>query len=41
MIFMIEVFSVKMIHDIDSINLWKLFCIDEEGRTRKQFIFKD
>ena len=31
---MIEVF--KVIHGIDRINLGKLFCIDEDGRTRKQ-----
>ena len=30
---MIEVF--KMIHDIDKVNLGNLFCIDEDGRTRK------
>ena len=30
---MIEVF--KMIHDIEKVNLWKLFCIDKDGRTRK------
>ena len=30
---MIEVF--KMIHGIDKVNLGKLFCIDEDGRTRK------
>ena len=30
---MIEVF--KMIHGIDRVNLGKLFCIDEDGRTRK------
>ena len=30
---MIEVF--KVIHDIDKVNLGKLFCIDEDGRTRK------
>ena len=30
---MIEVF--KMIQGIDEVNLGKLFCIDEDGRTRK------
>ena len=30
---MIELF--KMIHDIDKVILGKLFCIDEDGRTRK------
>ena len=30
---MIEMF--KMIHGIDMVNLGKLFCIDEDGRTRK------
>ena len=30
---MIEVF--KMIHGIDKVNLGKLFCIDEDERTRK------
>ena len=30
---MIEVF--KMIHGIDKVNLGKLFCIDEDRRTRK------
>ena len=34
---MIEV--LKMIHYIDKVNLGKHFCIDEEGRTRKQFMF--
>ena len=29
---MIEVF--KMIHGIDKVNLGKLFCTDEDGRTR-------
>ena len=32
----IEVF--KMIHGINKVNLGKLFCIDEDGRTRKQFV---
>ena len=36
---MIEVF--KMIRGIDKINLRKLFCIDENERTRKQFTFKN
>ena len=31
---MIEVF--KMINGMDKVNLGKLFCIDEDGRTRKQ-----
>ena len=35
----IEVF--KMIHGIDKVNLGKLFCIDEDERTRKQFMFKN
>ena len=30
----IEVF--KMIHGIEKVNLEKYFCIDEDGRTRKQ-----
>ena len=30
---MIEVF--KMIHDVDMVNIGKLLCIDEDGRTRK------
>ena len=30
---MIEVF--KMIHGIDNVNLGKLFCINEDSRTRK------
>ena len=30
---MIEVF--KMIQDIDEVNLEKLFCIDEDRRTKK------
>ena len=30
---MIEVFM--MIHGIDKVNLGKLFCLDEDGRTRK------
>ena len=30
---MIEVF--KMIHGLFKVNLGKLFCIDEDGRTRK------
>ena len=30
---MIEMF--KMIHGIDKVNLGKLFCIDEDERTRK------
>ena len=33
---MIEVF--KMIHGIDKVNIGKCFCIDEDGRTRKQFV---
>ena len=33
---MIEVF--KIIHDIDKVNLWKLFCIVEDGRTRKHSV---
>ena len=33
---MIEVF--KMIRDIDKVNLVELFCIDEDERTRKQFV---
>ena len=36
---MIEVF--KMIQGIDKVNLGKLFSIDEKGRTRKQFMFKN
>ena len=36
---MIEV--VKKIHGMDKVNLGKVFCIDEEGRTRKQFMFKN
>ena len=31
--YMIQVF--KMIHDTDKVNLEKLFCKDEGGRTRK------
>ena len=31
---MIEVF--KMSHSIDKVNLWKLFCKDEDGRTKKK-----
>ena len=31
----------KMIHGIDEVNLEKLFCIDENGRKRKQFMFKN
>ena len=27
----------KMIHGIDKVNLGKLFCIDKDERTRKQF----
>ena len=30
---MIELF--KMIHGINKVNLGKIFCIDEDGRTRK------
>ena len=30
---MIEVF--KIIHGRDKLNLWKLFCLDEDRRTRK------
>ena len=26
---------LKMIHGIDKVNLWKLFCIDKDERTRK------
>ena len=36
---MIEVF--KSIHGNDKVKLGKLFCIDEYGRTRKQFMFKN
>ena len=36
---MVEVF--KMINGIDKVNLEKLFCIDEEERTRTQFMFKN
>ena len=36
---MIELF--KMIHGIVKVNLGKLFCIDENGKTRKQFMFKN
>ena len=36
---MTEVF--KMIHGIDKVNLEKLFCIDEDVKTRKQSIFKN
>ena len=35
---MIELF--KMIHDVE-VNLGKLFCVDEDGRTRKQFVFQN
>ena len=35
---MIEAF--KIIHDIDKVNLGKLFCVDEDERTRKQFVFR-
>ena len=35
----IEVF--KIIHDIDKVNLGKIFCIDGDGRTIKQFMFKN
>ena len=34
---MIEVF--KMIHGIDKVNLRKLFCIDEDRRTRKHSLY--
>ena len=27
--------DIKMIHGIDKVNLEKLFCIDEDRRTRK------
>ena len=37
--YMIEVF--KMIHGINKVNLGKFFCIDEDERTRKQFMFKN
>ena len=36
---MIEVF--KVIHSINKVNLGKLFFINEDGRTRKQFLFKN
>ena len=36
---MIEVF--KIIHGIDKVNVEKLFCIDEDGRTRKHSLFKN
>ena len=36
---MIEVF--KMIQGIDKINLGKVFCIDEDERTRKEFMLKN
>ena len=36
-----DMFKVfKMIQVIDKINLGKLFCIDENGRTRKQICLK-
>ena len=35
---MAEVF--KMIQGIDKVNLGKLFCIDEDRKTRKQFMFE-
>ena len=34
---MIEVF--KMIHGTDKVNLRKLSCIDEDGRTRKHRLY--
>ena len=34
---MMEVF--KMIHGIDKVNLLKLFCIDEDGITRKLSLY--
>ena len=33
---MIEV--LKMIHGIDKVILGKLFCIEKDRRTRKQFV---
>ena len=39
MIDMIEV--LKVIHGIDKVILGKLFCIDEDERTRKLFLFKN
>ena len=36
---MIKVFN--MIHDMDKINLGKLFCIDEDGRPREYSLFKN
>ena len=36
---MIEMF--KMIHGMDKVNLGKLFCLDEDERTRKHFMFKN
>ena len=36
---MIEMF--KIIHDIEKVNLKKHFYIDEDGRIRKQFIYKN
>ena len=37
--YMIEVF--KMIHGINKVNMGNLFCIDEDERIRKQFMFKN
>ena len=31
---------LKMIHSIDKVNLGRLFYINEDERTRKQFMFK-
>ena len=33
---MIQVF--KTVHGIDKVNLGKLFCVDEDGRTRKHSV---
>ena len=30
-----------MIHGTDKVNQGKLFCVDEDGSTRKQFMFKN
>ena len=35
--YMIEVF--KMIHGIDKVNLGKLFCIDEDEKTKKYSLY--
>ena len=33
-----DIIEVKMTHGIDKINLGKLFCIDEDRRTRKHIL---